>query len=122
MFKKLEQEVKENASRLDTVIDTFIEDVDTYGKYVAFHNFETYFEETLELAYYKALDKLGARKGFVIRAVTDEPIVLSSLVKLQTGGRIGQSRTVGSRVDLYRFCGFESHLVCIGFQFFLVSF
>jgi hypothetical protein len=82
MYKKLEQEVKENASRLDTVIDHFIEDKDTYGKYVAFHNFETYFEDTLELAYYKALEKFGEKTSFVIRAVTNQEIAVSSLVKI----------------------------------------
>ena len=79
-FKTLENDVMINSLMLEKIISSLVKEHS--GKYVVFYNDTKYFSNSFEDGVQEGINKFGENVGFVVKKVTKEIPVLSSLVTL----------------------------------------
>lgn len=79
-LKKLEKEVKENSIMLEKTMSKYIKS--HKNKYIIFNKNEIYFANNLKSGVNKGINKFGENTGFVVKKVTNEIAIVSSLVTI----------------------------------------
>jgi hypothetical protein len=78
--KKIEREVKKNSREAAKLIKKYIKT--QRNKYLVYYQGKHFIEKDLTSSLIRAFSEFGKNKGFVIKKITDEIPVFSSLVKL----------------------------------------
>lgn len=79
-MSKLEKEVKANSLLLEKTLPQMVKK--HKNQYVAFYKGEQYFSANLTESLKLGMEKFGENSGFVVRKVSTEPMIFSSLVVL----------------------------------------